>query len=55
MSHSFFKEALQLSAVGISKLLKRSANIIETAADVADWPEVKVTQQGIRQFWSTTG
>ena len=46
MSHSFFKEALQLSAVGISKLLKRSANIIETAADVADWPEVKVTQQG---------
>jgi hypothetical protein len=46
MSNSFFKEALQLSAVGISKLLKSSAKVIETAADVVDWPEVKVIQRG---------
>jgi hypothetical protein len=46
MNNSFFKEALQLSAVGVSKILKRSAKVIETAADVADWPEVKVINQG---------
>lgn len=46
MSNTIIKEALQLSAVGISKLLKKSAKVIETMADVADWPEVKVIEEG---------
>ena len=42
MSKSFAKEFVQLSAVGLSTLLKQSAKIIETAADVVDWPKFEV-------------
>lgn len=53
MSDSFGKEFVQLSAlgvsallkqsaIGISTLLKESAKVIETAADVVDWPQLEV-------------